>query len=60
MYFRNYGFTKTWLGKYLKSVVYHNPSTSNIINALKHCSNQHSGTFTIFIDHCGNANHAKS
>ena len=50
---RNYGLPKKQLDKYLKSAASHYPSTSNMVNALKHCSNIQGGTFTIFIDHCG-------
>ena len=39
MYFRNYGLPKTWLDQCLKSPVSDDPSKSNIVNALKHCSN---------------------
>ena len=52
MYFRNYGLPKAWLGKYLKSAVLQYPSTSNMVNALKHCSDLHGGTFTILINRC--------
>ena len=31
MYLQNFGIPKTWLGKYLKSVVLQHPSTSNMI-----------------------------
>ena len=50
MYLRYYGIPKTWLAKYLESAISHSPSRSNIANALKHCSNLHSRTFTIVID----------
>ena len=39
MYFRNYGIPKTWLDQCLKSPVSDDPSKSNMVNALKHCSN---------------------
>ena len=52
MYFQNYGLAKTWLGKYLKSAVSQQLLTSNMVNALKHWSNLHGGTFTISIDQC--------
>ena len=39
MYFRNYELAKTRLDKYLKSAVSQYPSTTNMVNALKHCSN---------------------
>ena len=51
MYFRNYGLPKTPLDKYLKSAVSQYPSTSNMIDVLKYCSNHHDGTFIILIDH---------
>ena len=35
-----------------KNTVSESPSTSNMANALKHCSNLRGGRFTIFIDHC--------
>ena len=43
---------KTWLGKYLTSLISEDPSTSNIVNVPKHCWNVHQCTFIIFIDHC--------
>ena len=52
MYFRNCGLWKTWLDQCLKSVVSEYPSTSNMVNAPKHCSNLNDGTFSIFIEHC--------
>ena len=39
MYFGNYGLPKTWLDQCLKSPVSDDPSKSNMVNALKHCSN---------------------
>ena len=39
MYFRNYGHQKTWLDQCLKSTVSEDPTKSNMVNALKHCSN---------------------
>ena len=39
MYFRNYGLPKTWLDQCLKSPVSEDPTKSNMVNALKHCSN---------------------
>ena len=50
--FPNYGLPKMRLDKYLKSTVAQYPSTSNIENVLKYCSNHHVGTFTISIDQC--------
>ena len=37
MYLRYYELPKTRLDKYLKSFLSHYPSTSNMVNALKHC-----------------------
>ena len=37
MYFGNYGLLKTGLDKYLKILVFYYPSTSNMVNVLKHC-----------------------
>ena len=51
MYLRYDGLPKTRLDKYLKSSVSHYPSRSNMVNALKHCSNLRGGTFTIFMGH---------
>ena len=51
MYIRNYGLAKRRLDKYLKSEVSKYPSTSNMLNALKHISNHHGGFFIILIDH---------
>ena len=39
MYFRNYGLPNTWLDQCLKSPVSEDPTKSNTVNALKHCSN---------------------
>ena len=39
MYFRNYGLPKTWLDQCVKSPVSEDPTKSNMVNALKHCSN---------------------
>ena len=50
MYFPNCGLPKTRLNKYLKSVVSHYPSRSNMVNALNYCSDLHGGTITIFLD----------
>ena len=44
--------SKTCLDKCLKSPAWENPSTSNIVNVLKHCRNLHHITFIKFIDHC--------
>ena len=43
---------KTSLDKFLKSHVPEDPSTSNMVNVPKLCSNLYHSTFTIFIDHC--------
>ena len=51
MYFRNYGFRKRSLHKYLKSAVSQYPSTSNMVKALTLISDHHGGTFFILIDH---------
>ena len=51
MYFGNDELAKTRLDKYLKSAVSQYTSTPNMVNALKHCSNHHGGTFIILIDH---------
>ena len=50
--FQNYTPTKIWLDECLKSPVSRDPSESNMVNALRHCSNLNESTFTIFIDHC--------
>ena len=52
MHFRNYGLPKMPLDKYLKSTVSQYPSTGNMGNALKNCTNLHGAIFTIFIDRC--------
>ena len=39
MYFRNYGLAKPSLDQCVKSPVSEDPTKSNTINALKHCSN---------------------
>ena len=51
MYFRNYGFPKTWLDQCLKSPVPEDPTKSNMVNVPKHCSNLRGTSFTIFINH---------
>ena len=50
MYFKNYGLAKMRLDKYLKSAVGNCLSTSNMVKALKHISNHHSGNFIILTD----------
>ena len=52
MYFWTYGFQKTWLDKCLKSPVWEDPSTTNMVNGKKHCQNLKDNTFIIFFDHC--------
>ena len=52
MYFRNYELRKTWLDNYLKSPLSQDPSTSNMVNRTKHCSNLNDRNFTIFFDNC--------
>ena len=52
MYLTNYGFQKTLLDKCLKSRVSEDPSTSNMINAIKQSSYLNDTTFTMFIYHC--------
>ena len=52
MYFWTYGLQKTWLDKFLKSLVSEDSSTSNIVNASKHFWNLNDSIFIIFIDHC--------
>ena len=52
MYFRNYGPRKTWLAKCLKSLVWDDPSTGNVVNEPEHRFNINGSPFTIFIDHC--------
>ena len=46
------GTRKIWIDKCLKGSILEDPSTSNIVNMPKHCSNLHHITFIIFIDHC--------
>ena len=36
MYFQNYGLRKTWLDKCLKSLVWEDPWTGNMVNGSKH------------------------
>ena len=50
MYFRNYELAKRRLDKYLRSDVSQYSSTTNMVNALKHCSSYHGATFIILID----------
>ena len=37
MYFGDYGFRKTLLGKRLKSHTSEDPSTNNMVNGIKQC-----------------------
>ena len=50
MYFRNYGPRKTWSDKSLKSSVWDDPSTGNMVNGPKHWFNLNGSFFTIFVD----------
>ena len=50
MYFRNYGRRKTWSDKSLKSSVWDDPSTGNMVNGPKHWFNLNGSFFTIFVD----------
>ena len=43
---------KTYWDKCLKSLVWENPSTINMVNVQKHCSNMHHSTFIRLIGHC--------
>ena len=52
MYFQNYGLRKTWLDKYLKTAASQYPSTSNMVNGPKNCSNLNDSAFPIFFNHC--------
>ena len=52
MYFWTYRLPKMFLDKCLKTSVSEDPSTSDIINGLKHCWRLSDSTFTIFIDGC--------
>ena len=51
MYFLNYGLPKTWLDQCLKILLSEDPSKSNMVNALEHCSKLKDASFTIFIAH---------
>ena len=51
MDFLTYGLRKTWLEKCLKSHDSEDPSTSNMVNGPKHCSNLNESNFTKFTDH---------
>ena len=52
VYFSNYVLRKRWLDKYLKSPVWEDPQTSNMVNGPKHFWNLRDSVFIIFIDHC--------
>ena len=55
-YFWSYGLRKTWLANCPKSPDSEDPSTSNMVNGLKHCWNLNDSTLTIFFDNTeGNA-----
>ena len=43
---------KKWSYKCLKSPIYEDPSTSNIVNVPNHCWDLHHSTFITWIDHC--------
>ena len=49
--FRKIRSPKTWLDKCLKSPFSEDPSTSNVADVPKHCSNLHHSIFFIFTDH---------
>ena len=49
--FRKFRNPKSWVDKCLKCPVGEDPSTSNMLNVLKHCWNLHHSTFIIFTDH---------
>ena len=51
MYFWTSRLRKTWLDKYLKSLVSEDRSTSNTGNTLKQCWNLNDRNLTIFVDH---------
>ena len=52
IYFWTYGLWKTRLDKCLKSPLWGDPSTINMVNKRKHCWNLDDRTFTISIDPC--------
>ena len=49
MSFRSYSLRKPWLDKYLKSHASEDPSKSNKVNGLKHCSNLNHSTFAYLL-----------
>ena len=51
MHSQNYGLRKTWLDKCLKSGASQYPSTSNIGQGPKICSNLKDGTLTISVNY---------
>ena len=52
MYFWTCGIRQTWLDKCLRSPVWEDSSTSNMVNGPKRCWNMKESTFTVFIDPC--------
>ena len=52
MHFWTYRLQKTWLDKCLKSPVWEDSATSNVVNRPKLCWNLNHSTFTIFTDPC--------
>ena len=49
MYFRNYGFGKSWLDYCLKSLVFKDPWKSNMAISSKHCSKLNGSTFAYLL-----------
>ena len=54
MYFRNYGYSNTWVDNCLDCPVIDYLSKGNMVNGLKQCCNLNHSTFIIFIDHSKN------
>ena len=52
MYFWSYQLPKTFLDKYLKSVLSEDPLTTNMVDGLKNWSELNDSTFTIVVDSC--------
>ena len=52
MYLPNYELQKMWLAKCLKSAVWEDPSTGNMVKRPKGYFSLNDSTFTIFIDQC--------
>ena len=50
MYLLHYCLRKTWFNKCLRSTVSEDPSTSNMVNGVKHFSKLNENTLTIFND----------